>query len=468
MSSPPPPAPAEHASPLDPRDEELLTNRVAEKALEKIRKTVQWPLLLAGVFAAYTGYNVWDDVNDRILKFQEEADKKLAEIDEKANERLDKELQRVLDGRKEDISELTNQLRKESAGAVVEAERARVSSLESSEKIKKQADDTVAQVNRQASETISALEARLKEVDERREVVMRAFAAAELSVSEQSRRLVRGEGRLVDQPALTLIAAKAALEEIGQATPVKVAILATGLSEVVAKPGGDTLQGRIVGARSFVSGEGMEDENGYGTWVASLVAAIAPSAEIIPVKVLSNRGIGLEAGILGGLHYAASAGARIAILPLGADAPPSGAYTAAFEAMRRRGVLVIVAAGDFGRSVGRPANSPSALAVSATDLDDTLLSNSNTGPEIDLAGPGSDIVTLGPDGYKSLKGTGFAAAIIGGVAAMVLSARPDLSPNDVESILKQSAKKLDLSADEVGAGRVDALAAVRLAKTYKS
>jgi subtilisin family serine protease len=460
MSSPPPAAPAEHASPLDPRDEELLTNRVAEKALEKIRKTVQWPLLLVGVFAAYTGYNVWNDVNDRILKFQEEADEKLAEIDEKANERLDKELQKVLDGRKEDISELTNQLRKESAGAVVEAERARVSSLDSSARIKKQVDVTVAQLNRQADDTVAALKAKLQEVNEQRNVVMQRLAAIQTSMNEGSLRLVQDEGRLIDQPALRLIGIRAALEEIGEAGPVKIAILATGISEI------DTLKGQIVGGRSFVPGEGIEDENGYGTWVASLVAAIAPSAEIIPVKVLSNRGIGPDEGILSGLNYAASAGARIAILAISADAPPSTAYTTALESLREKGVLVIAAAGNSSGSVGRPANSPPAFAVSATDLDDILLSFSSRGPEVDLAGPGKDIVTFGPAGYKSLSGSGLAAAIVGGVAALVLSTRPDLSTNDVESILKQSAKKLNLPTVEIGAGRVNALAAVRLAKDY--
>src|SRR5262249_35239702 len=141
----------------------------------------------------------------------------------------------------------------------------------------------------------------------------------------------------------------------------------------------------------------------------------------------------------------------------------------------RRGVLVFAAAGNDSElpdriaPVARPANCPPAIAVTSTDANDRLAPMANTGPEVALTAPGVDIVTIGPDGnYRVGSGGSFATAIAASVAALVFSVRPDLSADDVETILRQSAKKLDLGAYKVGAGRVDALAAIRLAKTYRS
>jgi subtilisin len=107
--------------------------------------------------------------------------------------------------------------------------------------------------------------------------------------------------------------------------------------------------------------------------------------------------------------------------------------------------------------------------VAATSLKDTPSDFTSTGPELDLAAPGEDIVAVGPDGrYRSYRGTSYAATIAASVGALVLSVRPDPSADDVEAILRQSAKKLDWGGGKVEAGRVDALAAVQLAKTYKS
>ena len=164
---------------------------------------------------------------------------------------------------------------------------------------------------------------------------------------------------------------------------------------------------------------------------------------------------------------------RIVILPLGwvaaAGAPPDPIFTSKFRALRERGILVFVAAGNEGGALRRPANCPPALAVAATDLEDTLVDFSSRGPQIAMAAPGVDIIVMSlGGGYQKNSGTAYSVTIAASIAALVLSTRPDLSADDVESILRQSAKKLDLGAELAGAGRVDALAAVRLAKTYKS
>src|SRR5262249_23204577 len=154
-----------------------------------------------------------------------------------------------------------------------------------------------------------------------------------------------------------------------------------------------------------------------------------------------------DRSILEGLNYASGAGARIVVLPLGSEAepgaPPSRVYTNVFRSLREKDVLVFVAAGNESGVVSRPANSPFAIAVTATTLKDTLPESANRGPQIAMAAPGEDIVTVGLDGtYRSLRGTTFATAIAAGIAAQILSIRPDLGADDVESILKQTSKKL--------------------------
>jgi hypothetical protein len=75
-------------------------------------------------FASYTGFSLWSDLNRRIEQFEERASQRVAE-----------ELQKVLASKKADIDELAQQLRRESAGAVLEAERARIASQSASKQI---------------------------------------------------------------------------------------------------------------------------------------------------------------------------------------------------------------------------------------------------------------------------------------------------------------------------------------------
>jgi hypothetical protein len=82
---------------MDPRDVEIMTNNVTDKALDNIIKRLRWPLVLAAASAAYAGYNLWSDVKNRIDTFQKLVDDKLVLLEKSANERLDKELKKVLE-----------------------------------------------------------------------------------------------------------------------------------------------------------------------------------------------------------------------------------------------------------------------------------------------------------------------------------------------------------------------------------
>ncbi|MEV6301465.1 S8 family peptidase [Actinoplanes sp. NPDC051861] len=220
---------------------------------------------------------------------------------------------------------------------------------------------------------------------------------------------------------------------------------------------------------------GGTDDNGHGTHVAGTVAAIAgndegvagiaPDARILPVKALDADGAGWMSDTAEGIVWAADNGAQVINLSLGAP-ERSEAVSEAIGYARNRGVTVIAAAGNE-REEGSPTSWPAAdegvIAVAATDENDEYGEYSNAGDYVDVAAPGSDIVSTYPGGdYDTMSGTSMAAPHVAAVAALLLGRDPDLSPDQIEDVLKDTA--VDLGEDgfdaDYGYGRVDAAAAL--------
>ena len=120
----------------------------------------------------------------------------------------------------------------------------------------------------------------------------------------------------------------------------------------------------------------------------------------------------------------------------------------AYEASRDAGVVHFASAGNTGDwYFGYPASLPSVVSVSALDQYGNLASWSSYCPGITLCAPGQWILSTdrtGTDGYTDedyayVDGTSFASPYAAAVAALVLSQRPELSPQEVENILKASA-----------------------------
>jgi subtilisin family serine protease len=103
------------------------------------------------------------------------------------------------------------------------------------------------------------------------------------------------------------------------------------------------------------------------------------------------------------------------------------------------------------------------IAVTATDIDDTLFSGANRGNYITVAAPGVDVLVPAPDGaYQFTTGTSVAAAEVSGVVALLLERNPSLTPAEVRRILIGTAKDLGPKGRDpgFGAGLVDALRAL--------
>ena len=191
---------------------------------------------------------------------------------------------------------------------------------------------------------------------------------------------------------------------------VKVAVLDTGFD--LRHP---DYPGRSVTAVSFVKGYKAQDGHGHGTHCIGTACGpqspfhpprygVACEAAILSGKVLDDEGGGADGGILAGINWAITQGARVISMSLGATVGPDTPYSEIFEAVGQRalaaGSLIVAAAGnesdrrlDYYAPVGHPANCPSVLAVGAVDAKLQLgyFSNRGLNPkggQVDLVAPG--------------------------------------------------------------------------------
>jgi serine protease len=278
-----------------------------------------------------------------------------------------------------------------------------------------------------------------------------------------------------------------------QGDGVIVAVIDTGVARVP-----DLAQTEIVPGWNFVNNTAdATDDHGHGTHVAGTiaqstnngigVAGVAFHAKIMPIKVLSARGSGSVSGIAEGIRFAADHGAKVINMSLGGPLA-SSVLSKAVKYAHDKGVTVVCAAGNDGRGkVSYPAAYPGAIAVAATQFDETTTFYSNWGKEIDIAAPGGNTrVDQNGDGmmdgvlqntvvpgdtarndYLLFMGTSMASPHVAGVAALVVASGVT-DPDAVEKVLKDSARapkaKPDDGANRYGAGIVDAQAAVRKAQ----
>lgn len=225
---------------------------------------------------------------------------------------------------------------------------------------------------------------------------------------------------------------------------------------------------------SCVEGRGRaEDDNGHGTQVAGVAAAITnndegiagacPNCRLLIAKSLNSDNNGTASDVAGGIIWATDEGAEVINLSLGAEGADAGPVEKAIDRAQRRGALVVAAAGNYGRNSGivYPAAYKNVVAVAATDRNNRRISSSSTGIWVDVAAPGSKILsTRRISRYGPATGTSFSSPLVAGVAGLL--AGQGRSANDIRRKISSTAVDLGPKGKDklYGHGLVDAAAAV--------
>ena len=246
---------------------------------------------------------------------------------------------------------------------------------------------------------------------------------------------------------------------------VLVAVIDSGID-----PNHPELAGSI--AESFDALTSSAGPHKHGTAIGGLIAAhaklmgSAPNAKILAVRAFDPKDAGAEGttfNILKSIDWAATHGARV--INMSFAGPPDPAIHRSLEAARKKGIVLVAAAGNAGAKSPPlyPAADPNVIAVTATDAEDKLFEQSNRGPYITVAAPGAQILVASPDGgYEVSSGTSYSAAEVSGIVALMIQRKPDLTPDQVRSILRATAKDLGPKGPDVmfGAGLADAYGAL--------
>ncbi len=272
---------------------------------------------------------------------------------------------------------------------------------------------------------------------------------------------------------------------------------------------------RVVYNQSFVPGNSSAaDQYGHGTHIAGLIAGngasstgllysktfkgIAPNAKIINLRVLDQNGTATDSTVIAAIQRAISLKStyniRVINLSLGRGVFESYKLDPLCQAVEnawQHGIVVVVAAGNFGRyqptdgyaTVTSPGNDPYAITVgsmkpmdTATRTDDLIASYSSKGPTLidhivkpDIVAPGNLLISTETSNtalysaeplnlvpwsyymyggssspstaYFTLSGTSMATGVVSGAVADLLQAHPSLTPDQVKARLMKSASK---------------------------
>jgi serine protease AprX len=299
-------------------------------------------------------------------------------------------------------------------------------------------------------------------------------------------------------------------------TGVGVAVVDSGiaLKHDLTGPNGTT--SRVLYSENFVTGDtATTDVYGHGTHVAGIVASsgrdssglgftrtykgVAPNANLISLRVLDANGGGSESGVIAAIERAIELKStyNIRVLNLSLGRTVFESYTLdplcqAVEAAWNAGIVVVTAAGNFGRdnsmgtdgygTIASPGNDPYVITVGAMNThgsfgttDDTIASYSSKGPTLidhivkpDLVAPGNAVVSLmapnstlaatypttlipvsiyekvglgNSSDYFRLSGTSMATPVVSGAAALLIQQQPSITPDQVKGRLMKTANK---------------------------
>ncbi len=297
-------------------------------------------------------------------------------------------------------------------------------------------------------------------------------------------------------------------------TSVVIAVIDTGIRPHV------DLAGRTVAGYDFISdpsvsndGDGRDadpsdpgdygcgsNSSWHGTHVSGTIGAASNNgigvtgvnwvSKILPARVLGVCG-GYTSDIVDAMRWSAGIAvtgvptnanpARVENLSLGGSGSCSNTFQSAVDDVVAQGTVVVVAAGNDNADAAntQPASCNNVIAVAAINQQGGRASFSNFGSKVAIAAPGVSVLstlnagttTPGADSYAYYSGTSMATPHVTGVASLILSQNPSMTPAQVKARLQATARAFptgtgsDCTTALCGAGIVDAGAAVAQATT---
>ncbi|MER5552735.1 S8 family serine peptidase [Streptomyces sp. NPDC002793] len=240
---------------------------------------------------------------------------------------------------------------------------------------------------------------------------------------------------------------------------IKVAVIDSGVN-----PSTPSLEGQVLkGAdASGTDGDEHDDNGGHGTTMAELIAGtgkggglqgLAPGAKIIPFRItdtaLQNEKSVNAYDTRDAIRSAADSDAQIISMSFGSDfSTPE--EREAVEYAQDKGKLLFAAAGNNAKQGNKdqfPASYPQVVGVAATDSSGGASAYSQHGGSVDIAAPGDGIPMWCDEKFQdycpSEGGTSQATAITSAAAALIWSAHPEWTANQVLNVLFDTAGRGD-------------------------
>lgn len=203
----------------------------------------------------------------------------------------------------------------------------------------------------------------------------------------------------------------------------------------------DKLLNRTHYGYDVFGGDGT-DEHGNGTFLAGIIAAIAPNANLYSVKVIDGHGNGSINGILSAIEWITKNSRKPAAVNIAIGIPPNKELDNAIRTSIASGISYVIEGGGDSKDVkdSSPSRVREGIIVGASNCFDYMADFSNFGEGLDIFAPGVEITSaaLG-NGVTNMSGVQVAAAHVTGVVALHLGQHPNMSPAQVKQIIVKDA-----------------------------
>ncbi|GAA3380834.1 type VII secretion-associated serine protease mycosin [Streptomyces racemochromogenes] len=239
---------------------------------------------------------------------------------------------------------------------------------------------------------------------------------------------------------------------------VTVAVIDTGVGRI------PELEGQVLPGKTFPAGDGngdaRDDYDGHGTSMAAMIAGtgshpsgdgaygLAPGAKILPIRVPNVLEEAATPTWVEAIRFAADSEAQIINISQGRAGSPEDdrARAEAVKYALSKGKLIFAAVGNEGDTLNRvnyPAATPGVVGVAAVDSDGRATKESEHGVQVDMSAPGVGIVTActRKTGLCTSHGTSDATALTSASAALLWSAHPTWTNNQILRVLLNTAGK---------------------------